>query len=71
MMCGSFFHDASVLRMIFTCTISIPSYTCTQGIIWNGKWNRTEILDGIWKMPEWNGRFQEWNGRQSSVPIPY
>ena len=25
---------------------------------------------GIWKMPEWNGRFQEWNGRQSSV-LPY
>ena len=22
---------------------------------------------GIWKMPEWNGRFQEWNGRQSSI----
>ena len=21
----------------------------------------------IWKMPEWNGRFQEWNGRQSSI----
>ena len=20
---------------------------------------------------EWNGRFQEWNGRQSSIPIPY
>ena len=44
MMCGSFFHDASVLSMIFTCTISIPSYTCAKGIIWNGKWNRTEIL---------------------------
>ena len=25
---------------------------------------------GIWKMPEWNGRFQEWNGRQSSI-LPY
>ena len=24
----------------------------------------------IWKMPEWNGRFQEWNGRQSSI-FPY
>ena len=22
---------------------------------------------GIWKMPEWNGIFQEWNGRQSSI----
>ena len=25
---------------------------------------------GIWKMLEWNGRFQEWNGRQSSI-LPY
>ena len=25
---------------------------------------------GIWKMPEWNGIFQEWNGRQSSI-LPY
>ena len=24
----------------------------------------------IWKMPEWNGRFQVWNGRQSSI-LPY
>ena len=29
-----------------------------------------EIRYGIWKMPEWNGRFQEWNGRQSSI-LPY
>ena len=32
---------------------------------WNGKWNGTEIL--VWNMEdarmEWNGRFQEWNGR--------
>ena len=25
---------------------------------------------GIWKIPEWNGRFPEWNGRQSSI-LPY
>ena len=25
---------------------------------------------GIWKIPEWNGRFQEWNGRLSSI-LPY
>ena len=25
---------------------------------------------GIWKVPEWNGIFQEWNGRQSSI-LPY
>ena len=39
---------------------------------WNGKWNGTErkFRYGIWKMPEWNGRFQEWNGRQSSI-LPY
>ena len=37
-----------------------------QGMVWN----ETEIWYGIWKMPEWNGRFQEWNGRQSSI-LPY
>ena len=26
-----------------------------------------KFQSGIWKMPEWNGIFQEWNGRQSSV----
>ena len=25
---------------------------------------------GIWKMPERNGRFREWNERQPSIPIP-
>ena len=26
----------------------------------------------IWKMPEWNGRYQERNGTRSSIlPIPY
>ena len=25
---------------------------------------------GMWKIPKWNGRFQEWNGRQSSI-LPY
>ena len=36
------------------------------------KWNGTEI--SVWNMEdvrmEWNGRFQEWNGRQSSI-LPY
>ena len=36
---------------------------------WNGKWNGTEI--SIWNMEdarmEWNGRFQEWKGRQFSI----
>ena len=35
---------------------------------WNRKWNGTEIL--VWKMPEWNERFQEWKGRISSI-LPY
>ena len=38
-------------------------------MIWNGKWNGTEI--SVRNMEdarmEWNGRFQEWNGRQSSI----
>ena len=46
---------------------------CTgHGIEWNGKWNGTEI--SVWNMEdarmEWNGRFQKWNGRQSSM-LPY
>ena len=36
---------------------------------WNGKWNGTQI--SVWNMEdarmEWNGKFQEWNGRQSSI----
>ena len=36
---------------------------------WNRKWNGTEI--SVWNMEdarmEWNGRFQERNGRQSSI----
>ena len=36
------------------------------------EWNGTEI--SVWSMEdarmEWNGRFQEWNGRQSSI-LPY
>ena len=39
---------------------------------WKMEWNGTEIL--VWNMEdarmEWNGRFQEWNGRQSSI-LPY
>ena len=36
------------------------------------EWNGTEI--SVWNMEDarmkWNGRFQEWNGRQSSI-LPY
>ena len=41
-------------------------------MVWNGKWNGMErkFRYGIWKMPKWNGRFQEWNRRQSSI-LPY
>ena len=41
-------------------------------MVWNGKWNGTEI--SVWNMEdarmEWNERFEEWNGRQSSI-LPY
>ena len=40
-----------------------------HGMEWNGRMER-KFRYGIWKMPEWNGRFQEWNGRQSSI-LPY
>ena len=32
-------------------------------------WNGTKI--SIWNKPEWNDRFQKWNGKQSIKPIPY
>ena len=42
------------------------------GMEWKMKWNGTEI--SVWNMEdarkEWNGRFLEWNGRQSSK-FPY
>ena len=43
-----------------------------HGMEWKMEWNGTEI--SVWNMEdaimEWNGRFQEWNGRQSSI-LPY
>ena len=43
-----------------------------QGMAWNEMENGIErkFRCGIWKMAEWNGRFQKWNGRQSSIPFP-
>ena len=42
------------------------------GMEWKMEWNGTEI--SVWNMEdarmEWNGRFQEWNGKQSSI-LPY
>ena len=40
---------------------------------WYGmEWNETEI--SVWNIEDarmkWNGRFHEWNGRQSSI-LPY
>ena len=43
-----------------------------NGMEWKMEWNGTEIL--VWNMEdarlERNGRFQDWNGRQSSI-LPY
>ena len=49
-----------------------PQTRAWFGMEWNGKWNemKRKFWYGIWKMPEWNGIFQEWNGRQSSI-LPY
>ena len=53
-------------------------HSAHQGMVWNGmkwkmEWNGTEI--SVWNMEdarmEWNGRFQEWNGKHTSIPIPY
>ena len=39
------------------------------GMEWKIEWNETEV--SVWNMEDarmkWNGRFQEWNGRQSSI----
>ena len=44
-------------------------YSSGHGMEWNGI--ERKFRYGIWKTQEWNGRFQEWNERQSSIPIPY
>ena len=40
-----------------------------HGLEWNRKWNEIQrkFQYKISMMPEWNGRFQEWNRRQSSI----
>ena len=71
-------------RIRYTCihlalgVLQLPYTVCSKyriaghGMEWNGKWNGTEIL--VWNMEdarmEWNGRFQEWNERQSFI-LPY
>ena len=46
--------------------------TAWYGMEWKVEWNGTEI--SVWNMEDdrmkWNGRFQEWNGRQSFI-LPY
>ena len=37
-------------------------------MVWNGKWNGTEILVGIWKMPEWNGMEDFKNEMEDNLP---
>ena len=39
--------------------------TCWQGMVWNGNLGMEDAN------MKWIGRFQKWNGRQSSIPIPY
>ena len=55
-----------------SCASILATQGYVQSMVWNGKWNGTEI--SVWNMEdarmEWNGRFQEWNGRQSSI-LPY
>ena len=63
---------AKSLSLQLTYHIFLKQHSPDQGMVWNGKWNGTEI--SVWSMEdarmEWNGRFQEWNGRQSSI-LPY
>ena len=42
-------------------------------MVWNKMENGMEIsvLNMENARMEWNGRFQEWNGRQTSIPISY
>ena len=47
---------------------STVSCSIRQGLVRNGM--ERKFRYGIWKMPEWNGRFPGWNGKQSSI-LPY
>ena len=44
---------------------SLPSKVQILPSGYGMKWNETEISE--WNMLEWNGKFQEWNGRQCSI----
>ena len=53
-------------------TFACDPATHEHGMVWNGVEDGLErsFWYGIWKIPEWNGRLQEWNGRQSCI-LPY
>ena len=40
------------------------------GMEWKTKWSENFGMNMEDARMEWNGRFQEWNGRQSSI-LPY
>ena len=75
---GLMFIEASsnIKHLVYKATVYANNNNAMMysghGMEWNGKWNGTEI--SVWNMEdarmEWNGRFQEWNGRQSSI-LPY
>ena len=46
-----------------------PGFGTPDGMEWNRIFGMKcgKCQNGM----EWNGRFQQWNGRQSSIPIPY
>ena len=65
----------AVLKYRGTFLVPVPSVLLCwawYGMEWKMEWNGTEI--SVWIMEdarmEWNERFQEWNGRQSSI-LPY
>ena len=69
--CGSKKLPPKSLKFCTRCFFThVPFFITShlQGMVWNG----AEI--SIWNMEdarmEWNGRFQEWNGRHSSI-LPY
>ena len=63
----------SKLRYLFlSTTLFLLYYSSGHGMEWKMKWNGTEISVSNMENAriEWNGRFQEWNGRQSSI-LPF
>ena len=79
-------HQRDYKSLVLSCEILVRPLTLfffrkcharhshIQGMLWNGKWYgmEGEFWYGIWKMlrRKWNGRFEKWNGRSSSI-LPY